>query len=249
MRSVRTALAIVEIVARRQPVALTDLAAELDLPVTTVHRSLATLSEAGWLRQVPPGRQWVLSSRVDHLFGRSLALLADRARPVLEDLRAATGESSMYAVVDGDHMVVVASIDSAQALRVVGREGSRHHLHVLSTGKAVLATWPAPAVDAYADRLGLDRAALAAACAETRAAGFAVNVGGWEAGVASVSVAVPTVDGPATAAVGLFGPVDRLGGPVAPLADLVRAAAGHLVDPDPDPDSDPDSDSAERTPR
>ena len=140
MRSVRIALSIFESVARAQPVALTDIAIDLRLPVTTVHRSLAALADAGWIRQVQPSKRWVVADRIEHVVGRRFAMVADQARPALNDLRTSTGESSMFAVVDGDHMVVVVAVDSTQALRVVGNEGSRHPLHRLSTGKAVLAS-------------------------------------------------------------------------------------------------------------
>ena len=230
MRSVRIALSVVEAVARRQPVALTRIAADLELPVTTVHRALGTLAEAGWVRQVMPGRRWVLSSHIEHVVGRSLAVMADRARPALADLRTRSGESSMFAVVAGDHMVVVVAVDSAQALRVVASEGSRQPLHLLSTGKAILAAWHPDDVRAYADRSGVDSAALVAEAAATHAAGFAVNLGGWESGVGSISVAVPNGGDLPTAAVGVFGPLERFENRVDPLADLVRHASRRLAD-------------------
>lgn len=230
VRSVRNALSVVEAVARHQPVALSEIAAHLDLPVTTVHRSLTTLADAGWLRQVMPGRRWVLSSHIEFVVGRSLALMADRARPALTELRTRSGESSMYAVADGDHMVVVVAVDSDQSLRFVGREGSRHPLHLLSTGKAVLASWSHGEIRAYADRVGLDADELVAECARTRAAGFAVNLEGWEQGLASVSVTIPTTAGTPTAAVGVFGPIDRFEGRIDALAALVGDASRALTD-------------------
>jgi IclR family acetate operon transcriptional repressor len=229
VRSVRIALEVVESIARDQPVALTEIAAGLALPVTTVHRALGTLAEAGWVRQVMPGRRWVLSSHLEQLVGRGLAMTADRARPALADLRTRSGESSMYAVVDGDHMVVVVAVDSTQALRVVGSEGTRQPLHLLSTGKAVLASWPLADICAYAVRAGLDPDAVVADCAATVATGYAVNLGGWEVGVGSISVAVPSAGGMPTSAVGVFGPIERFEGRVESIAELVSDASRTLA--------------------
>ena len=229
VRSVRIALSIFEWVARAQPVALTDIAVELHLPVTTVHRSLTSLADAGWIRQVQPGKRWVVTDRIENVVGRRFAIMADRARPALNDLRTNTGESSMYAVVDGDHMVVVVAVDSTQALRVVGNEGSRHPLHRLSTGKAVLATWTVDDVRGYAERVGIDGVALLEECEVTRAAGYAVNLGGWEVGVGSISVAVRSDGLGPSAGVGVFGPIERFEGRVDALAEYVHRAGRALA--------------------
>jgi IclR family acetate operon transcriptional repressor len=229
VRSVSIALSIFEWVARAQPVALTDIAVELHLPVTTVHRSLTALADAGWIRQVQPGKRWVVTDRIEHVVGRRFAIMADRARPALNDLRTNTGESSMYAVVDGDQMVVVVAVDSTQALRVVGNEGSRHPLHRLSTGKAVLASWTLDDVRGYAQRVGIDGIALLEECEATRAAGYAVNLGGWEVGVGSISVAVRSDGLGPSAGVGVFGPIERFEGRVDALAEHVHRAGRALA--------------------
>ncbi|MEO6125985.1 MAG: helix-turn-helix domain-containing protein [Ilumatobacteraceae bacterium] len=225
----RTALSVFESIARDQPVGLTEIATDLALPVTTVHRALGTLADAGWVRQVLPGRRWVVSDHIEHVVGRRFAMLADRVRPALTELRTRTGESTMYAVADGDHMVVVVAVDSDQALRVVASEGSRHPLHRLSTGKAVLAAWADGDVRAYAARCGLDASELLAECAATRIAGHAVNLGGWEPGVGSISVAVTAAGVAASAGVGVFGPIDRFEGRGDTIAGLVRHAARRLT--------------------
>jgi IclR family acetate operon transcriptional repressor len=229
LRSVRTALSVFESIARDQPIALTEIAGELALPTTTVHRALGTLNDAGWIRQVQPGRRWVVADRIDYIVGRRFSQLAERARPVLVDLRTRSAESSMYVVADGDQMVVLVSVDSTQALRVVGDEGARHPLHRLSTGKAVLAHWGDDEVLAYAERADIDGAELLAECNTTRRAGYAVNLGGWEPGIGSISVAVPGKGSTPWAGVGVFGPIDRFDGRVEPLAALVRHAARVLT--------------------
>jgi IclR family acetate operon transcriptional repressor len=229
VRSVRTAVSVFEAIARDQPLALSQIAASLALPTTTVHRALGTLADAGWVRQVQPGRRWVVADRIEHVVGRRFSQLAERARPVLVDLRTRSAESSMYAVADGDQMVVLVSVDSTQSLRVVSDEGTRHALHRLSTGKAVLAQRSDDDVRTYADRMGIDATELLDECRVTRLAGYAINLGGWEPGVGSISVAIAAHGSTPCAGVGVFGLIDRFDGRIQVLADLVRHAGRVLA--------------------
>ena len=89
VNSAQRALAVFEEVVRHQPVALTDIARNLDAPLTTVHRALQSLSAAGWVRQVSPGKRWIVTARIEALVGRRHAELAGRIRDrkvgVIED--------------------------------------------------------------------------------------------------------------------------------------------------------------------
>jgi DNA-binding IclR family transcriptional regulator len=131
--------------------------------------------------------------------------LRDVARPVLEDLRAQTGESVQLYVREGDQRVCVLSLESPAELRTIVAEGAALPLDRGSAGK-ILATpaWP------------LDRP-------------WAESVGEREAGVASVSAAVRDGSGVVVAAVSVSGPAERLGrSPARRFGKETAAAAGAL---------------------
>ena len=130
---------------------------------------------------------WLLGPRLVELGTRAAATLplAALARPALEHLREATGESVQLYVRDGAVRVCVAAIDAARELRTIVAVGARLPLAKGSAG-AVLRG------DAAAARKG-----------------WAESIGEREAGVASVSAAVRDDAGEVRAAVSVSGPIER----------------------------------------
>jgi DNA-binding IclR family transcriptional regulator len=168
------------------PCTLGELVSVTGLPKATAHRLAAALEVHGLLRRDPEGR-YLLGVR---LIGLGQAAvddwpLADVARPALEALRAATGESVQLYRRDGDDRVCVVSLESPHELRTIVPQGSRLPLGRGSAGR-ILAGGPDAAV------------------------GWTASVGERAPGVASVSAPV-TVHGALVAAVGISGPIERLG--------------------------------------
>jgi IclR family acetate operon transcriptional repressor len=161
VRSVRTALSVFEAVAERQPVGLSALARDLDLPKATVQRSLSTLAEAGWLVQdlLDPGR-WMVSARFAVLADAAPLAQAVRAaaRVPLADLRDRTGETVGLFTIDGDHMEMLDGIEGTHLVRAVARSGPLP-IHVSAAGRAMLACLPADQRKAAVERLARVRPA------------------------------------------------------------------------------------------
>ncbi|MCU1356647.1 MAG: putative IclR family transcriptional regulator [Acidimicrobiales bacterium] len=167
------------------PCSLADLVARTGMAKATTHRLAAALEAHGLLRRDGDGR-YRLGLRLVAL-GRSASddwPLAVAARPALEALRDATHESAQLYVRDGDARVCIASLDSGQELRTIVAEGSRLPLGVGSAGRILTGERPAD--------------------------GWTASRGERAPGVGSVSAPV-VVDGELVAAVGISGPLDRLG--------------------------------------
>lgn len=99
------------IVAESEPVGVTELAQRLELPKSNVHRSVATLREAGYLdfdtdsrRYYPSLKLSQMGRRVGTRFPFRLAVL-----PALQHLVAETGESAHFTLLDGANVVFVAN--------------------------------------------------------------------------------------------------------------------------------------------
>ena len=116
---------------------------------------------------------------------RAALPLRELARPPLERLAAATGESAQLYVRDGDRRICVDAVDSEQELRTIVDVGATLPLTKGSAGKVLLA-WSVQ--DATADR-------LAAQLAAVRRRGWAESHGERETGVASISAPVLGPDG------------------------------------------------------
>jgi len=221
-------------------VGVSEIARSLSLHTSTVHRILKALVAEGYVSQNPETDRYRLG-REALLLGlaaeRNLGFAA--AAPVLDRLRAATGESANLVVRDGDHGLVVLRVESEQPLRFTQAVGARIPLYCTSTGKALLAYARDPGSEL--DRLGELAAmtsrtitsprALGRELATVRERGYSVNRGERIAGVCGVAAPVlePT-SGEATAAVAVQGPDVRLPEERLPqLGALVVDAAAEIA--------------------
>src|ERR1700719_4247960 len=88
------------------PASLSDVAARTGLPRATAHRLAVALEDHGLLRRV--GGRFAL--------GPTLVVAA---RPALEDLRDATGESVQLYVRRGDERLCLVALESPHSLRTI----------------------------------------------------------------------------------------------------------------------------------
>lgn len=204
-------LCVFEGIARAQPIGVSALARRLDADKSAVQRDLMTLADAGWIRPAPGlAGQWELSPHILTLARppHSNESLRQRAAPVLEKLRAETGETAYLAVPDGDHFVVMAACESQHLLRMVPAVGIVIPMRGSATARAVLPYLP-PSEQA---RL-LGRAPIEEDGREftrTRARGYAVNDEEVQPGAVALASAVLAADGSPIGTLVLSGPAERL---------------------------------------
>ena len=172
---------------RNGPRSLAELQQHTGLPRATAHRLAQALEVHGWLRRDAVGR-FCLGFELLAL-GHAAAQgfpLAERARPRLEQLAAATGESVQLFVAEGaDHRRCVVSVQSSHGLRWIVAEGALLPLALGSAGRVLSGETPGRA-------------------------GWVASVEEREPGVASVSAPVRAVDGSVVAAVSVSGPIERM---------------------------------------
>ena len=193
-----------------EPRTLNELAATTGIARATAHRLAVALEVHGLVRRDDEGR-FALGTRLIGL-GREATEaipLAVAARPALERLRDATGESVQLYLREGSRRVCVASLESPHGLRTIVPLGASLPLDKGSAG-----------------RILRDTATTASARAGNRDQGFVESVGEREAGVASVSAPVWDAEGQIVAAVSVSGPIERTTRrPGRRYADAVTAAA------------------------
>ena len=160
------------------PRTLAGLVEATGLSRATAHRLAVALEVHGLLGRDAAGR-FVLGRRLTGLD------LPGLARPALEALRDATGESAQLYVRRGDRRLCIASLESPHGLRTIVPVGASLPLEVGSAGKVLRGD------------------------AETLERGWAQSVEERERGVASVSAPVRDVDGEVVAAVSVSGPIER----------------------------------------
>jgi DNA-binding IclR family transcriptional regulator len=198
------------------------LARACGLPVATAARLLATLSDEGFVERTPDGAGWTLGLplvRLARAADPDRALVA-AARPVLEDLADAAGESAALAVARaGPAMDVIAQADGPGLLGVSDWVGREFPLHASAPGKLVLAELDDDALGAWVARVRPERftrrtitsvRGLRAELAAIRAQDYAELDGELEPELASLAVTVRGASGAAVAFIGVSGPGGRL---------------------------------------
>jgi IclR family transcriptional regulator, KDG regulon repressor len=213
-------LAVLEALAMSdEPRGITNLAHELGLAKSDVHRLLQTLAHRGYTRKDPDSGRYECTLKVWELG----ALVAERldvrrvARPYVEDLARRTTETVHLSVLDGTEVLYVDKIDSPQPVRAYSRVGGRAPAYCVATGKALLAHVPDAVLDRivtrlkrYSARTITDADGLRKELRKVRDVGYAINRGEYRETVCGLAAPIFNLSGEAIAAIGISGPIERL---------------------------------------
>lgn len=230
LQTVDRALRVLDAVGEQQPIGTAGLARALAMDKSAVQRILVSLEHAGWI--CPAGGSaagWVLTTKPLHLARRATgAQLAARARPVLERLLEATGETVLLGVLEGTSLVTLEGMESRHAVRMSVRPGLVMPPDSSASGKAVLA-----ALDASARETLLGRPPSADLVKELDTVarrGYATNIGEVDAGANSVAAAVLGTDRRPVGALVVAAPAFRLRQrQMARVGAMVSGAAADLA--------------------
>ena len=231
VQSLERAFAVLEAMADAGgTVGLSRLAEQAGLPLPTIHRLVRTLVDLGYVRQ-EPSRRYALGPRLIRLGDTASRMLGTWARPYLQGLVEALGETANLAMLDGDDVVYVGQAPSRHAMRMFTEVGRRVSPHCTAVGKALLAERDPWDVRALLDRTGMpahtphtitDPGAFLDALEQVARQGYAVDEQEQELGVRCVAVVVPGA--PSPIALSVSGPAPRVTG------DLVERAVPRLRD-------------------
>lgn len=218
VQSLERAFAILETMADAGGViSLSQLAADADLPLPTIHRLVRTLVGLGYVRQ-EASRQYSLGPRLIRLGETTSRMLGRWARPHMERLAQQLGESVNLAMLDGDQIVYVGQVMASQnSMRMFTEVGRRVLPHSTGVGKAIMADLDPADVRALLGRTGMPARTehtittpdeLLAELERTRERGYALDEGEQEVGVRCVAVSVHGA--PQPLALSVSGPLPRM---------------------------------------
>ncbi|MDT9593599.1 IclR family transcriptional regulator [Nocardioides zeae] len=216
------AMAVLSLIAERSPTRLgvSTIARDLDLPKAVAHRILKEFTAADYLVFDDRTKRYRLGPSSLTL---GLAALRDLdvpkiARPHLDRLVAATGETATLSVRNGSARVYVDQVLSSHEIRMSISLGTSHPLHAGSSSKAILAHLGEAELDAYLATAALERVtaqtitdpvALRADLERVRELGYAVSAGERQSGAGSVAAPLYRASGEAFGSISLCGPRDR----------------------------------------
>lgn len=141
-RSLR-ALHVLDHLARAQhPPTLAQLAQRLAMPKTTLMRLLAAMQRAGFVAATPVERGYVPGPQAGALALATLRASAyTRAcRAVLAQLAGTLGETCNLTAPDGDRVIYMERVETAEPLRLIFAVGRHVPMHCTASGKLFLAS-------------------------------------------------------------------------------------------------------------
>jgi len=238
VKSVENALAIVETLDHLEQAGISEIANELELAKSTVHKHLRTLQECEYV--VRKEQDYRLSLR--HLkYGKHVLSevdIVEASQPVIDQIAEETGEAVWTAIEEHGRAVHVAKALGKRAVPSRGGVGERIDIHSSAIGKALLAGLSDDRIDQIIERHGLpamtqntitDRAALFEEIEEIRKINVAFNDSESLGGLRAVASPVEH-DGELKGAIALVATENRMQGDYyrEELPDLIRGAANEI---------------------
>lgn len=199
---------------------LAELSAHLRLPKSTLHRFLVSLESYGILRRDSADKRWRLGYRL-FIWG-SLAAestgLRHIARPIMRDLVAATGETVVLTVYQGQEVVCIEKVETSHSVRLTLDVGTRRPPHAGASSKVIMAYLPEEEIQAVICDRGLpklctntitDPDELMAELAGIREHGYAESHEETDLGAWGIATPIRGRNGDVVAAIGIAGPSSR----------------------------------------
>ncbi len=221
VKSAKRTLDILALMTSRESrMTFTEISLALDLPRSSLHGLLSTLTEGGWVTYDSPSKSYGLGIRTLEAGNAYLRTqsLPTRARPFMERIRDALDETVQLSVLDGRYNIYVDKVDGQQALVLASAVGRRLPAHATGVGKVMLADLDPAALERllghvtlerFTDNTLTDKAALYRRLQTIRDNGYGTDEEEYTIGVRCVAVPIRDLRGEVIAAMSVSVPVIR----------------------------------------
>jgi len=200
---------------------VTGLSKRLGLHKNNVFRLLATLEHRGYIEQNLLTENYRLGPKTLQLGSIFIEQRECRrqARPILEGLMASSGETAVVAVLRGNKVVYMDSVETDRTVRAVSRIGAMLPAYCTAVGKIQLAQLAAADVEhmypesellAVTPKTITSRAVLVADLKKALERGYALENEEAELEVRSMAAPIRDFSKKVIAAVGIVAPASRL---------------------------------------
>lgn len=223
-------LVILDALANLHSVTLGDLALQVDMPPSTVHRILATLQNHNFADFDPEVQEWAIGIGAFRIGSSYLARsnLIESSLVVMRPLMEKTGETANLGIAEAGKIVFISQIETQHPIRAMFRQGTSSPMHASGIGKAMLAVTPRKEVAKMLTKYG--QPAFTPHTLTTPEALYTnldlISKNGWALdneerylGMRCVSAAVYNAQGKPIAGLSISGPTARLTD-----TDIIRVA-------------------------
>lgn len=201
VKSARRVAEVLDLIASRPPgLTFSEIQRATGWPESSLHGLLGTLGGERLIGLDPVTRRYHLGSRLwqwARIYQDRLQLLPT-ALPYLARVRDALNETVQLAVLDRDHVIYVAKMESSHPLNLASSVGSRLPAYATGIGKAMLAAldddavralYPAP-LTRFTPRTAGTLAQLMKALQAARDLGYAIDRGEYSEDVRCVAIPI-----------------------------------------------------------
>jgi DNA-binding IclR family transcriptional regulator len=222
VKTTDSAFNIIETLHKMNGARVTELANELDMAKSTIHRHLSTLHQLEYL--VKEGDEYHVGLRFLTLgeYARNRKKAYRMIQPKVEALAKETEERAQFIVEEHGKAVYVQRETGSNAVHTPNSGvGKRIQLHATSAGKAILAELPKSVVRDIMHRQGMpmltdntitDEEELFEELDKSRERGYSVNLEENIKGIRAVGVAITPGEGHPIGALSISGPSHRMKG-------------------------------------
>jgi len=218
VKAAATSFEIIEALRRLDGAGVAELSDELDMPKSTVHDHLRTLTDLQYL--VNRDGTYYVGARFLELGGyvRNERKLYQIAAPEIKKLADKTGEHANLMIEEHGKGVFLYKAKGEDAVQLDTHVGMRVDLHTTAMGKAILSKLSEERVDAIIDRHGLpavtektitDEAELKDELTAIERRGYAVDDEERVAGMRCVAAPICDADEDPIGAISISGPSNR----------------------------------------
>lgn len=222
IQSVSHALDILESFTKTEDeLGVTELSKRLGLHKNNVFRLLATLEHRGYIEQNTSTENYRLGPKTLQIGAIFIEQRECRrqARPIIESLMSQSGETAVVAVLRGNKVIYMDSVETNKTVRAVSRIGAMLPAHCTAVGKAQLAVlpmaeierlYPETALPPLTERSIKTRELLLMELKKTAEKGYALENEECDLEVRSIAVPVRDFSKNIIAAIGIVAPAGRL---------------------------------------
>ncbi len=236
IRSAARAFSLLETLAERGEMGVTELSVAVCLNKTTVFRQIGALISMGNVKKNAETDKYRLTFKLLELAGNLLTQIDMRmiARPHLVNLAATSGETVHLVQRDGAHIVYIDKVEpTVNSVRMVSRVGYRQPVYCTAVGKVILAdlsdqeieeVWNVSSIHSLTEHTIVDFDQFMIEIHEIRRRGYALDREENEIGVCCIAVSLNQYTGIANHAISVSFPKSRI------TSERIEITANALLD-------------------
>ncbi|MFB4162294.1 IclR family transcriptional regulator [Alteribacillus sp. JSM 102045] len=217
----RVLLLLQYIAKNRGGITLAQLVKDLNIPKSTAHRLLETLTNLDFIHLEEDTERYSIGLKTIEIGVSGLKNLdiVDVATPYLRELAQKTGETSFLSVYNEGSVVHLYKVEGTQSIRTTAELGMRRPIHCTAVGKAIASTLSLEEVDRILEEQGTpsftkntitDRQRFLDELSTIRLQGIAIDREEIEIGLTCYAVPVYNYTGRVAGAISIGAPTLRM---------------------------------------